>query len=269
MSGTRWDDLAVRLASAAGLIAVGLGGVWLGGLPFHLLVAAVCGLMLWELVGLLDSRPARSAPMLGLLAFACVLAAVELPVLTGVSPAVALPFLMLPSLAGLGRMQKGGVTYAVFAALILLAGYGLIGLRDQMGLIWMLWLVLVVVATDVLGYFAGRALGGPKLWSRVSPSKTWSGAVAGWLGAAALGLAFAQATGAGWGLAAVSVALSMASQIGDIAESAVKRRVGVKDSSHLIPGHGGLMDRFDGMLGAAVFLVVAAPMTGFPPGMGG
>jgi phosphatidate cytidylyltransferase len=79
-------------------------------------------------------------------------------------------------------------------------------------------------------------------------------------------LLFASATRAGIGLIGVSIAVSMASQIGDIAESAIKRRAGVKDSSQLIPGHGGLLDRFDGMLGAALFIVIAGQLIGFPPG---
>ena len=187
------------------------------------------------------------------------LAAMELPV------PFALPLLLLPSMLGLARMERGGVPYAVFTALILAAGYGMTGLRDDLGLFWMLWLVLVVVATDVAGYFGGRSLGGPKLWPRLSPKKTWSGAAVGWLAAAAVGLAFAKLTQAGVGLAGVSVAVSMASQLGDIAESALKRRCGTKDSSALIPGHGGLLDRFDGMLGAALFVMVVGQATEFPP----
>jgi phosphatidate cytidylyltransferase len=110
-------------------------------------------------------------------------------------------------------------------------------------------------------------IGGPKLWPRVSPKKTWSGTVAGWVGATVVAILFAGATNAGFGLIGVSIAVSMASQIGDIAESAIKRRSGVKDSSNLIPGHGGLLDRFDGMLGAAVFIVIAGPLIAFPPGV--
>jgi phosphatidate cytidylyltransferase len=101
----------------------------------------------------------------------------------------------------------------------------------------------------------------------VSPKKTWSGTVAGWLGGAAVGAAFAGATGAGVGLIGVSVAVAMAAQMGDIAESAIKRHVGAKDSSTLLPGHGGLLDRFDGMLGASVFVLIAGQVVAFPPGI--
>ncbi|MFP4043129.1 MAG: phosphatidate cytidylyltransferase, partial [Rhodosalinus sp.] len=89
----------------------------------------------------------------------------------------------------------------------------------------------------------------------------------GWLGGAAVGTGFAGLTGAGTGLIAVSIAVALAAQMGDIAESAIKRHVGVKDSSSLLPGHGGLLDRFDGMLGASVFVLIAEQVVAFPPGV--
>jgi phosphatidate cytidylyltransferase len=112
----------------------------------------------------------------------------------------------------------------------------------------------------VAGYFAGRILGGPKFWPKVSPKKTWSGTIAGWVGAALVGLAF---WAAGLGEAAliwVSPLVGFAGQMGDIAESAIKRRAGVKDSSNLIPGHGGLMDRFDALAFAAILAVILLPL---------
>jgi phosphatidate cytidylyltransferase len=115
-----------------------------------------------------------------------------------------------------------------------------------------LWLVAVVVASDVLGYFAGRMLGGPKFWPSVSPKKTWSGTVAGWIGAALVGAGFVILSGASWVLMPVSALVAFAGQMGDIAESWVKRRAGVKDASQLIPGHGGVLDRFDALIGAVV-----------------
>jgi phosphatidate cytidylyltransferase len=260
MSSGKWDDLAPRLFSAVAMVGIGALGVWLGGLWFHALISCVVGLMVWELVKMLDTERSKSALVLAVASGAAVMIAIELPA------AFALPLLLAPSMLGLGRMEKGGVTYAVFTALIMLAGYGLMALRDDFGLTWMVWLLLVVVVTDIAGYFAGRIVGGPKLWPRVSPKKTWSGTVAGWAGSAVVAVLFAKSTQAGIGLIGVSIAVSMASQIGDIAESAIKRRSGVKDSSNLIPGHGGLLDRFDGMLGAALFIVIAGQLIGFPPG---
>ncbi len=260
MTAGKWDDLAPRLFSAVAMVGIGALGVWLGGLWFHGLIAIVVGLMVWELVTMLDSVRSKSPLILAGVAALVSMVAVEIP------PAFALPLLLMPSMLGLGRMEKGGVTYAVFTAFILLAGYGLMTLRDDFGLTWMVWLLLVVVVTDIAGYFAGRLIGGPKLWPRVSPKKTWSGTVAGWAGSALVAAFFISATRAGVGLIGISIAVSMASQIGDIAESAIKRRAGVKDSSRLIPGHGGLLDRFDGMLGAALFIVIAGQLVAFPPG---
>jgi phosphatidate cytidylyltransferase len=145
----------------------------------------------------------------------------------------------------------------------------LIALRDDFGIIWMAWLLIVVIVTDVAGYFAGRILGGPKFWPAVSPKKTWSGTIAGWFGAALVGAVFAGLYGGGITVVGVSVAVAFASQLGDIAESAIKRHVGVKDSSNLIPGHGGLLDRFDGMLGAALLLIIVELFLDFPPSVAG
>ena len=129
----------------------------------------------------------------------------------------------------------------------------------------MAWLALVVISTDILGYFAGRFIGGPKFWPKISPKKTWSGTVAGWIGAAIIGVVFVWYGRSGPELIGISVAISMASQIGDVAESALKRRMGVKDSSNIMPGHGGMFDRFDGMLGASVFLLLVEQIIDFPP----
>jgi phosphatidate cytidylyltransferase len=152
----------------------------------------------------------------------------------------------------------------VYAAMIMLASFGLVAFREGYGMLWLLWLVLVVVITDIAGYFAGRVFGGPKFWPAVSPKKTWSGTVAGWLCAALVGLVFLKISTAGIDLLWISSVLAFASQMGDIAESAIKRRAGVKDSSNLIPGHGGLMDRFDGLLGAALFMLLVAQLTPVP-----
>jgi phosphatidate cytidylyltransferase len=133
-----------------------------------------------------------------------------------------------------------------------------------------LMLVLLVVwATDIGGYFAGRLIGGPKLWMRVSPKKTWAGAIGGFV--ASLGVAGGFAA-FGFGktlpLLLLGSALSVASQLGDLFESAVKRRFGVKDSSHLIPGHGGLMDRLDGFVAAIVLAALFGFLRGGADGVG-
>jgi phosphatidate cytidylyltransferase len=115
------------------------------------------------------------------------------------------------------------------------------------------FLFAIVWTTDVFAYFAGRAFGGPKLMPAVSPNKTWSGAAGGTLGAVAAGLIVVKIAGLQLtvAVAAVALILSVVSQAGDLLESAVKRRFDAKDASHLIPGHGGLMDRLDGFVAAA------------------
>ncbi|WP_299915579.1 phosphatidate cytidylyltransferase [uncultured Roseobacter sp.] len=254
----KWSDLATRMGSGAALVVLGLWGVWAGGHVFHVMVAAICGLMVWELAVMLHA-PKSTALQLGALTGGAALLAIYLPA------GFALPILLAAALVGFGQLREFRTIYMVFSVMVLMAGYGMMSVRDDLGFNWMLWMVLVVVATDVVGYFAGRLIGGPKFWPRVSPKKTWAGTGFGWIGAAIVGALFMANTGAGVQLIGVSVAVSMASQMGDIAESAIKRRVGVKDSSNLIPGHGGLLDRFDGMLGAAVFLlIIGGPIMGSP-----
>ena len=254
----QWDDLVARLGTAAVMAGVGLLAMWVGGIWFHILVAAASGVMVWELGRMLGGG--SSIRFVGAAAFLAVMIAGELPAV------YALPVLLAPAIVGYGQVPENRILFSLYMAGILLAGYGLMALRDDAGFLWMAWLALVVIATDVLGYFAGRMIGGPKFWPRVSPKKTWSGTIAGWLGALVVGVGFLATTGAGAELLVMSVLLSMAAQAGDLAESAVKRRVGVKDASSILPGHGGLFDRFDGMLGAALFLLLIASLTGFPPG---
>jgi phosphatidate cytidylyltransferase len=150
-----------------------------------------------------------------------------------------------------------------------LACLGFLALRElpARGLTIVLWLILVVVATDVGAYAAGRRFGGPKLWPRVSPNKTWAGLGGGVLCAACTGAAVAVLTGGGMAGAAalLSAGLAVVAQGGDLVESAVKRRFGVKDAGRLIPGHGGLLDRLDGLT-AATLAVVAAALLGARPG---
>ena len=240
------------------MVAVGVAGIWIGGHVFHVLIAAICGLMVWELVRMLEPDAPPLALQQGGVAALAVLLATYLP------PLYATPLLAAAVLVGINKVKQYTTVYVVFSALVLLAGWGMAHVRDDLGFGWMVWLVLVVVVTDVAGYFAGRIIGGPKFWPAVSPKKTWAGTSAGWVAAAVVGVGFGIGSGATGALVLASVVISFASQMGDIAESAIKRRVGVKDSSNLIPGHGGLLDRFDGMLGASLALLVLEVAFGFP-----
>ncbi len=245
----QWNDLRKRLVSAIVLIIVGAAEIWLGGMSFAVLVILLTGAMIWELCTITAPDHPNTPLMMAAVAMASLAATVAFAAqLSGL-------FLLVPSMIIALTDRRDRRLSAGYAAAIMVAGYGLIDLRGTGSLtIW--WLVVLVVASDVLGYFAGRALGGPKFWPAISPKKTWSGTVAGWVGAALIGVAFMIWGGAGWGLVALSVLVAFAGQMGDIWESWIKRRCGVKDSSGLIPGHGGVLDRFDALTGAIVVVML-------------
>lgn len=263
MSGqpSKWDDLAPRIVSGAILAVIGVAAMAAGGLWFTGLVAVASGIMIWELARMMSPADALAAAGLGIVAGLAVLSVRWLG-------AWALVPLLVPAALGWRVMPPDRPSdrpvWAAFAVAVALAGYGLITFRDTYGTVWLFWLVLVVIATDISGYFAGRALGGPKFWPRISPKKTWSGTVAGWVSAAIVGAVFLLFTDAGRDLVWISACVAFASQMGDISESAIKRRSGVKDSSNLIPGHGGLFDRFDGLLGASLAMLVVALLVDVP-----
>lgn len=156
-----------------------------------------------------------------------------------------------------GGWRRSGLLLAG-AAYIAVVALSLLSLRHQpeTGLQAVLWLLATVWATDIFAYVAGRTLGGPKLAPRLSPNKTWSGALGGLAAAMIVGActAWFWTGGSVIGLAMAGALLSVVSQAGDLAESAVKRYVGVKDSGQLIPGHGGLLDRVDALMAAAVVM---------------
>ncbi|WP_371223961.1 phosphatidate cytidylyltransferase [Roseovarius sp. 2305UL8-3] len=251
----KWSDLVPRVLSAVLLLAVCGVEIYVGGLPFSVLVWIACGLMTWELARMFK---ARFPIALALLSSVVLCVAEKLPLVIE-STAMSLPLMLAAVLVGIGQVPRDRAIYGLFAIWIMAGCYAFLVLRHLAGLEWFVWLVAVVVISDVLGYFAGRLLGGPKFWPRVSPKKTWSGTVAGWIGAAVIGVIFGLLVKPDiglFGLAVISAVAAFAGQMGDIAESAVKRRVGIKDSSSLIPGHGGLLDRFDAMLGASAFVFV-------------
>ena len=248
-AGGRWGDLGLRLVSSLVLAGLGVLSVALGGWVFFSMTVLIFALMAWELAALSDT-PAQPLARMGIAALAGL--GLALAQLQGWA-LVALAFAPL-ALALTPRCDARLIAAYSFA--MLLSAHVFIAL-DHRGAVIVVWLVCIVVASDVFGYFAGRLLGGPKVWPSISPKKTWSGTVAGWLGAGLVGLGFVLVEGAGWGLLAISPLVALASQLGDIAESLIKRRAGVKDASRLIPGHGGVIDRFDAMIGAilAVWLL--------------
>lgn len=173
------------------------------------------------------------------------------------------------AVAALSRQARAwtvmGFAYAAAAELASV----LVRLDQVQGFAALFLILLVVWVTDIGGYFAGRGIGGPKLWPRVSPKKTWAGAIGGFAASLVIAAGFA-ALGLGrtGPLLLSGAVLSIASQLGDLLESAVKRRFGVKDSSHIIPGHGGLMDRLDGFVAAVVLAAIFGLLRGGADGVG-
>lgn len=250
----RFSDLALRsifalIFGAVGILAIWVGGGW--GLGF---VMAAGAIMVWEW------RRIHLSPDYSVVAVFQA-AAVAGGALTMYHSSVWAAAGVLFALAGLGVIVDlardrspwwsfGGAIY-IGTALILFAML----LEDPtQGLETIVWLVLIVVATDVGAYFTGRMLGGPKLWRRVSPGKTWSGALGGVVFAVVVAWLVGAAAGRGLAIGAevAAMAVSVVSQAGDLLESAYKRKFGKKDAGVILPGHGGLLDRLDGLVAASL-----------------
>ncbi len=266
----RWGDLRKRALSAAILGPAAVACIWLGAEPFTAMLALAVAVLAWEWVHLCG-RKIRALP--GLAVPLVVLAAGALAVLDLHLAALGLllaGFVATWAVARhlLGAIEQPAWRLAAGVLYIGVAGIALIALRHdtEAGRANVLFLFLVVWASDIGAYMAGRLLGGPKLAPAISPNKTWSGALGG-LGAAVLvggATALAFTPHASFiAIAAVATLLGMASQAGDLLESAIKRHFHVKDTSSLIPGHGGLLDRLDGVLAAAPVAALAALALGY------
>ena len=250
--GGRWADLGPRTLSAVVLLAIGGSSIYLGGVAFAAFVSVATGAVFWEILRMFH-KPQDLVPLVaGGLAAVAVFAAALLPL--WLAPVI----LAAPLAFGYSVLGEDKRLFAAYAAWVLLGGFGLVWLRGEYWVGWTWWVIFAVVATDVAGYFVGKYVGGRKFWPAVSPNKTWSGTSGGWVAAACVGLLFVLFFGMPAGIILISAFVSMFSQAGDMAESALKRRMGVKDSSQLIPGHGGVFDRFDGMLGAGALAFLIA-----------
>ncbi|MBE9605072.1 phosphatidate cytidylyltransferase [Acetobacteraceae bacterium H6797] len=267
---SRWPDLRKRFLSAAILAPLAVTCIWFGAEPWTAMMAVAVALLSWEWVRLSGQRT-RTAPGVAVPAvvlLACALAVAEQPRLGLII--LLLGFVATYIWARLPDVVVGPPVRALRLAFGILyigfAGLALIVLRhdSEAGRSNVVFLFCVVWASDIGAYLAGRLFGGPKLWPAVSPNKTWSGAIGGVVSVILVGMLVSEllVPGSLPRAAAIAVLLGIATQIGDLLESAMKRRFNVKDSSRLIPGHGGLLDRLDGLMIAAPVAALIAMWRG-------
>lgn len=252
------SDLAVRTVSGIAMIAIALGALWAGGWPFRLFVILIAALMMWEWAGLVRVAGWRRIVGVGaaLLVAVCAghIAAVPEFWLSGAADALRPVLLLVAGAAVLLAVLTIRPSLGFGLLYVALPALALIYLREQQGLLVTLWAMALVWATDIGAYFAGRTFGGMKLAPRISPAKTWAGLIGGVIAAEVLSLILSTAFGLSWAWAYFATLLAISAQIGDLFESWLKRRAGVKDSGRLLPGHGGVLDRLDGLVPVAVIV---------------
>jgi phosphatidate cytidylyltransferase len=248
----RSSELVLRVCSALVLVPLAIGTAYLGGWAFALFWGAAAIGVLWEWISLVAPSEERSMLLIGGAALALAVA------LSGMGHVLAAIVVLAMGALGVAALtlapRRAWIAGAVVYAGALAVAPIVLRLDEEDGFLAVIFLFAIVWMSDIGAYFAGRALGGPKLVPQVSPNKTWAGAVGGLLAAilAAVAVAKLAALSAIFPLAVLALALSVFAQAGDLFESFLKRRFHAKDSSHLIPGHGGLMDRLDGFVTASV-----------------
>ena len=266
-AGGGFADLALRIVTALAFGAVALAALLAGGSWFTILIAVLSALMAyeWRKISLKDEERAVAGFQILAVVGAAVMAHFgdlnsATSFLLAVAGAGAMADALLKRTAGWGLV---GALYIGFAAICL------IGLRGDTveGKYVIYWVVMAVIATDVGAYFSGRIIGGPKLWRRVSPNKTWAGLAGAMIFSAICSAVFSVLI-----LGYVELFLSLlaaltavVAQSGDLIESAYKRHFGVKDSGAILPGHGGVLDRLDGMLSATIFVAIITLLRGGAP----
>lgn len=251
-----WSNLGLRVASAAVMIPAAVAAAWLGGWPYLVLIAVAVALLAIEWGGM-------SAPVSPTRVAAAVAAGVLVAVFVGYRGHYVWAWGSIAMMAVAAAVIARGVAErpadAAFGVLYLApAALCLVWLREtNQGLWWTMMLFATTWAADIGAFAVGSTLKGPKLWPRFSPNKTWSGFVGGLLAAMLAGSLMAALPYFNlnvFAAAGIGLAVGLATMAGDLWESALKRRFGVKDSGDLIPGHGGLLDRVDGLMFAVVVM---------------
>jgi len=265
-TGQEPRNLAMRVVAAVVLAPIAIALAYAGGIAWAILVtSAAIGLFAeWLMVTGLARQIRVATPGIAALLIAglCLMAGrIDAALIV-----LAVGVIALALLSGERRgWAAAGLLYAAAAEIASV----LVRLDAVKGFAALMFVLLVVWVTDIGGYFAGRSIGGPKLWVRVSPKKTWAGAIGGFVASLLVAAGFAAfEIGATGPLLVLGAVLSVVSQLGDLFESAVKRRFGVKDSSHIIPGHGGLLDRLDGFVAAVVVAAIFGFLRGGADGVG-
>lgn len=258
---SRWADLGPRILSAAVIVAVVATGLYFGGTIFAVLAAIVFGITYreWEQMVTLKPLAPLGMVLIGLLA----VAAIVFPLYGPLGTIAAIAVAAIVSLFG-GRAvipwRIGGLVF--FAAVLI----GVLAMRgtDPAGLVAGWYLGIVIALNDTGAFFVGRLIGGPKMAPMISPAKTWSGAIGGWVIGIVAGLIYWLVfTHSPWWLGLLfSAALGIVGQAGDLTESAVKRLFRIKDSGDIIPGHGGFMDRLDSVTFGVLLLFAIGALHG-------
>ncbi len=253
-------ELSKRIASGIVIGAIALAMTYWSPSLFTILMLVIAAAMSWEW-GRMVRGATLTDPAMIVHVFAVLLAVLlsasdmaGLAIASTVIGAIAVGALTFG--VGNAQLSGAGVLYTGLPVVAL----GWIRGDEPLGFSATLFVLLSVIVTDIGAYASGRTIGGAKLWPSVSPNKTWSGLIGGVLAASLAGGLFAWVSGTGsasW-LASLGLVLGLVAQGGDLAESALKRHFGVKDSSNLIPGHGGVMDRMDGIVTASVIAAIVA-----------
>ncbi|MEM7242084.1 MAG: phosphatidate cytidylyltransferase [Pseudomonadota bacterium] len=249
-AGSKFEDLTTRIISAVVLIILAAVALFTSKITFLVFCALLAGICVWEICKFSNVPTLKAIPTA--IAAAFLVAALHLNLLVTTYLCFGLALVTYLALVA----QEDKLLRLFYLFLVVLGCWGILTLREENGLIPVIWVVLTVIAADVGGYVFGRLIGGPKLWPAVSPKKTWSGTIGGWVLAIVASVALFLYYDVRLILALASVPVAIAAQAGDLFESWLKRRASIKDSSQLIPGHGGFLDRFDGFIGAGVLIIL-------------